>query len=160
MPVDGALKAPLFTADVTNTRSRQTIGDDQPRPGTSATQATFSVVDHRMGRAADVSATPFPPGPRNWGQLLESAAPDGRAAAATAVSRTRGRYLMGSGAGTFWITRRGAASSAALMSRLSSTFLGAPWRATWIIARPSCSVVVTDPGNNVLITGYSRPSAA
>ncbi len=64
MPVDPALNRPEFTAEVTNTRPRATIGDDQPRPGISATQATFSVVDHFVGKI-EASATPAPWAPRN-----------------------------------------------------------------------------------------------
>src|SRR5687768_4445270 len=73
MPVDGALNAPGLIADVTNTRSRQTIGDDQPRPGNSTAHATFSVVDHFCG-SDDSSATPAPRGPRNWGHSAGPAA--------------------------------------------------------------------------------------
>ena len=69
MPVEGALKAPGLTAVVTYTRSRQTMGDDQPRPGTSATQATLFLSDHCCGNL-DSSATPAPPGPRNCGHSL------------------------------------------------------------------------------------------
>ena len=66
MPVDGALNVPGEIADVTYTRSRQTMGDDQPRPGTSIDHATFSVVDQRSG-SDDSSAMPDPDGPRNCG---------------------------------------------------------------------------------------------
>src|SRR5918992_2071609 len=72
MPVDGALNAPGLTAVVTNTRSRQTMGEDQPRPGMSTLQATFVVVDQCCGRTGP-SAMPLPPGPRNCGH------PDGSA---------------------------------------------------------------------------------
>src|SRR5215207_1835595 len=67
MPFPGALKALALTAEVTNTRSPQTIGDDQPRPGRSAVQATCSVVDHDTGSRAS-SAMPAAFGPRNCGQ--------------------------------------------------------------------------------------------
>ena len=74
MPVDGALNAPGLTAVVTKTRSRQTMGDDQPRPGTSTAQATFSVVDQVLAAASIRSATPDPPGPRNCGHSSGPAA--------------------------------------------------------------------------------------
>src|SRR6187549_3200950 len=66
MPLPGALKALVLTADVTKTRSPQMIGDDQPRPGRSAVHATCSVVDHDTGSVAS-SAMPAPLGPRNCG---------------------------------------------------------------------------------------------
>src|SRR5215216_2328573 len=93
MPVDGALNAPAFTAEVTNTRSPWTMGDDQPRPGSSVTQATLSLADQVTGRAA-VSATAVPPGPRNCGQ---SAAPstDGAARATKKAMRKSGRVMGG-----------------------------------------------------------------
>jgi hypothetical protein len=72
MPVEGALNAPAFTAVVTYTLSPQTMGDDQPRPGTSAVHATLSVADQRVGRLEE-SATPAPFVPRNCGQLPSSA---------------------------------------------------------------------------------------
>jgi hypothetical protein len=40
-----------------------------------------------------------------------------------------------------------------LMSQVSSTGRSNPWRATASIARPSCAVVVTAPGNSRLSTG-------
>src|SRR4029450_7384299 len=73
MPADAALNALALTAVVRNTRSPQTIGDDQPRPGTSATHATFSVVENVTG-SVESSATPAPPGPRNCGQVGGGAA--------------------------------------------------------------------------------------
>src|SRR5688500_19440865 len=73
MPLPGALKALVFTAEVTNTRSPQTIGDDQPRPGRSAVQATRSVADHETGSVAS-SAMPAPLGPRNCGHAGGAAA--------------------------------------------------------------------------------------
>jgi len=42
------------------------MGDDQPRPGTSATQATFRVIDQEAG-AFSPYASPKAPSPRNWG---------------------------------------------------------------------------------------------
>src|SRR4051794_13538076 len=93
MPVEAALNAPLFTAEVTNTRSPETIGDDQPPPGSSATHATFSVVGRRAGRGG-AWATPLPPGPRNCGQGPASAPREGltpaREAAAARAARVRG----------------------------------------------------------------------
>src|SRR5512139_3138744 len=83
MPVDGALNAPGEIAEVTNTRSPQTMGDDQPRPGTSMDQATLSVFDHRSG-SDEPSATPAPCGPRNWGHSVGPPAP----MAAVSVSPT------------------------------------------------------------------------
>src|SRR4029453_13411299 len=73
MPLPGALKALVFTAEVTNTRSPQTIGDDQPRPGRSAVQATCSVADHETGSVAS-SGRPGPLGPRNCGHAAGLAA--------------------------------------------------------------------------------------
>src|SRR5688572_5362369 len=43
------------------------MGCDQPCPGTSTRQATFSPSLQRSGIAA-AGTTPFPAGPRNWGQ--------------------------------------------------------------------------------------------
>ena len=71
MPVDGALNAPGLIAVVTNTRSRQTMGDDQPRPGRSTAQATLSAVDQRSG-SVDSSATPAPPGPAKLRPLVRA----------------------------------------------------------------------------------------
>src|ERR1051325_458300 len=50
-----------------NTRSPETIGDDQPRPGTSIFHATFSFVLQCSGRFG-LLATPRASGPRNCGQ--------------------------------------------------------------------------------------------
>src|SRR6185295_15985273 len=73
MPVDGCLNAPGLTVEVTITRSRHTIGDDQPRPGTSTFHATFFSADHRIGRLS-ISATPRPDAPRNRGQIVSAGA--------------------------------------------------------------------------------------
>src|SRR5215212_5120454 len=86
MPFEGALKVFVFTAEVTKTRSPHTIGDDQPRPGRSAVQATCSVVDHDTGSEAS-SAMPAPFGPRNCGQAGGAAART--AGTSTAPARTR-----------------------------------------------------------------------
>src|SRR5688572_14584675 len=94
MPVDGALNVPGLTAEVRNTRSRQTIGDDHPRPGTSMLQATLVVVDQFCG-SVEPSATPPPSGPRNRGQSPGPAAfvdcSVARAAARVAIQRWRMR---------------------------------------------------------------------
>src|SRR5262245_13354209 len=50
----------------------QTIGDDQPRPGTSRFHSTFSVSLQVSGRLG-LSATPSERGPRNCGQLFSAA---------------------------------------------------------------------------------------
>src|SRR6185295_1541469 len=73
MPADGCLNAPGLTVDVTITRSRQTIGDDQPRPGTSIFHATFFRDDQLIGRLS-ISATPRPDAPRNCGQIASAGA--------------------------------------------------------------------------------------
>jgi hypothetical protein len=73
MPGDGCLKAPDPTAEVTITWSPQTIGDDQPRPATSAFQATLIVVDHFVG-SDSIAETARPPGPRNCGHVVSAGA--------------------------------------------------------------------------------------
>ena len=50
-PGVGLLERRLLTADVTNTVSPQTIGDDQPWPATGTAHLTCSVGDHRSGNA-------------------------------------------------------------------------------------------------------------
>src|SRR5580658_8688009 len=67
-PFLGASPPPLLITLVTKILSPHTIGDDQPEPGTSTFQTTFSVADHLSGSAGS-SATPVDPGPRNCGQL-------------------------------------------------------------------------------------------
>src|SRR5215217_6645354 len=100
MPFDGALKAWLFTAEVTKTRSPHTIGDDQPRPGRSAVQATCSVVDQDTGSEAS-SAIPAPFGPRNCGQAAGAAARTaGTRTAPARASVTRMRMPDGTADGT------------------------------------------------------------
>src|SRR4051794_8281417 len=48
-PFFGPSALPVLTAVVTNTLPSQTMGLDQPSPGMSAVQATFSVADHWSG---------------------------------------------------------------------------------------------------------------
>src|SRR4051794_14207733 len=59
---------------VRNTRSPQTMGEDQPRPGTSAFQRTFLLVSQVTGKVL-LSATPRCELPRKAGQC--SSAPTG-----------------------------------------------------------------------------------
>src|SRR5689334_22763751 len=94
MPVEGALNAPALTAEVTNTRPPETIGEDQPRPGTSTDQATCSVADQRRG-GAEPSAIPFPPGPRNCGQSVGGAGTASAAPASTAMAARAGTLMDG-----------------------------------------------------------------
>src|SRR3954469_13358665 len=86
MPGDGCLKPPLPTADVTITWSPHTIGDDQPRPATSALHATFIVVDHVAG-SVSIEETPRPPCPRNCGHVVSAGA--GVAGARSATKEVR-----------------------------------------------------------------------
>jgi hypothetical protein len=87
------LKSPLLTAVVTNTRSRQTMGDDQPRPGIDTAQPTFFVADQDTG-SDDASATPALLAPRNCGQSVGPAARGTvRPAAATRIMKI-GRRLV------------------------------------------------------------------
>src|SRR5689334_11584038 len=58
--------------EVRKMRSPQTIGDDQPLPGTSTDQATFFFVSHSIGRSLTCDTPAF--GPRNLGQLAFSSA--------------------------------------------------------------------------------------
>src|SRR5437899_1528403 len=97
MPGDACLNAPALMAVVTNTWLSQTIGDDQPRPGTSVFHATFIVVDHVVGSVSIVE-TALPAGPRNCGHTVSG----GAGAVTSAVTnngatnngtRTRGSYL-------------------------------------------------------------------
>jgi hypothetical protein len=62
--------------------SPQTIGDDHPRPGTSARHATFIVVDHVVG-SVSIDETARPDGPRNCGHAVS---PDDGAAGMNAVT--------------------------------------------------------------------------
>ncbi len=52
------------------------MGEDQPRPGTSAFQATLIVVDHFVGSVA-IADTARPDGPRNCGQVVSGGAGTG-----------------------------------------------------------------------------------
>src|SRR5580765_1673196 len=74
MPGVGCLKGRLLIAEVTNTVSPATIGDDQPRPGTSIAHLTLAVFDHRSGSRAPM-ARPSMPGPRNPGHSGGGAKP-------------------------------------------------------------------------------------
>ena len=56
------------------TLSPQTIGLDQPRPGTGVFQATFSLALQVSGSRGSSATTDVPSGPRNCGQLSDSAA--------------------------------------------------------------------------------------
>ena len=53
----------------------QTIGLDHPSPGIGVFQATFSVALHVSGSRGSSATTDVPSGPRNCGQLSDSAAP-------------------------------------------------------------------------------------
>ena len=65
--------SPSTAVDVsTKTWSPQTIGDAQPRPGTSTRQTTFSSGPQRSGRAGSSATTPAV-SPRNCGQLVWAA---------------------------------------------------------------------------------------
>src|SRR5579885_753576 len=55
------------TAVVSQIRPPTTTGDDQPRPGMGVFQATFLSLLQVSGRSVTV-VTPWPVGPRNWGQ--------------------------------------------------------------------------------------------
>ena len=77
------MNAPDPTAEVTITWSPQTIGDDHPRPGTSAFQETLIVVDHFVGSVATEEMA-RPDGPRNCGHAVS-----GAGAAGTNVARNK-----------------------------------------------------------------------
>ena len=65
--------SPSTAVDVsTKTWSPQTMGDAQPRPGTSTRQTTFSSRPQRSGRAGSSATTPAA-SPRNRGQLVWAA---------------------------------------------------------------------------------------
>src|SRR5688572_14137382 len=88
MPGLGSLNGRSLIADVTNTVLAATMGDDQPRPGTSTAHLTLTVFDHRSGSRAS-RARPSMPRPRNPGH--SGGADAFRAAsvaAAPAASRT------------------------------------------------------------------------
>src|SRR5206468_3727477 len=79
---------PSVTADVTKTRSPQTTGDDQPRPGTSTFQTTFWSGPQVSGSVA-ASATPACSPPRKDGQSVSAAAMAVKAATAARGSNRR-----------------------------------------------------------------------
>src|SRR5260221_5612198 len=87
MPGDGCLNAPAPTADVTVTWSPHTIGEDQPRPGTSTFHATLIVVDHVVGSVA-MADTARPDGPRNCGHVVSGG--EGTAATTPVTKRITG----------------------------------------------------------------------
>ena|SRR6187399_2562899 len=66
MPGDGCLNGLPVMADVRNTVDPATIGEDQPRPGTSMAHFTCSVFDQVSGNFAS-GASPLMPGPRKPG---------------------------------------------------------------------------------------------
>jgi hypothetical protein len=78
----------MFTTTVRNTRSPQTIGDDQLRPGRSVFHATFSVADHLSGKWA-FALKPVAPDPRNCGQFASPVAEWDRLGAARHISKGR-----------------------------------------------------------------------
>src|SRR5215471_17583554 len=97
MPGDACLNAPGLIALVTKIWLPQTIGDDQPRPGTSAFHATLIVVDQVVG-SVSIAEIARPAGPRNCGQTVSGGAGAvmrgvTRSSAAAAVRRTDGSYL-------------------------------------------------------------------
>src|SRR4051812_11042398 len=67
-PGVGFLNGRLLIADVMNTVSPQTIGDDHPCPATGTAHFTCSVVLHRSGIVAP-GATPLISCPRNPGHV-------------------------------------------------------------------------------------------
>src|SRR4029079_11253347 len=87
-PCGACTSAPVAAAGTAvskNTRSPQTIGDADPRPGISVFHRTFFVSLHSTGGSA-VFDTPVAWGPRHWGQYF-SAAVSG-AACATVSKQT------------------------------------------------------------------------
>src|SRR6185436_20873480 len=68
---------PPSVAAVTKTLSPQTMGDDQPSPGSAVFQATFVDASHFRGRSAS-STRPCPVGPRKRGQLPAAGVTQGR----------------------------------------------------------------------------------
>ena len=67
VPVCGGFDLPSVVTVVRYTRPPVTMGEDQPRPGTSRAHSTFSVFDQRSASRAS-APTGFESGPRNWGQ--------------------------------------------------------------------------------------------
>jgi hypothetical protein len=63
---------PAGTADSTNTRSPQTMGEADPRPGISTFQRTFFVSLHSVG-GSPYFETPVAYGPRHCGQKRSAA---------------------------------------------------------------------------------------
>src|SRR5262245_23801224 len=98
MPGVGSLNGPGLIADVRKTVPPHTIGEDHPRPGTSATQATFSLGDQDVGVFVS-RETPAASGPRNCGQRsLAPTAPASavpRRSAITTFEAVAGRRFMG-----------------------------------------------------------------
>ena len=66
---DAAASTPTGTADSTKSRSPQTTGDEEPRPGISTFQRMFFVSLHSSGGSAVVD-TPVACGPRHCGQYF------------------------------------------------------------------------------------------
>ena len=71
VPICGDFDGPSVVADVMNTFSPVTIGDDHPRPGISTDHSTFSVFPYVSASRAFV-LTGFEAGPRNCGQAASS----------------------------------------------------------------------------------------
>src|SRR3954470_20457395 len=85
MPGDACLNALALIAVVRNTWSPHTIGDDQPRPGTSAFHTTFVVVDHVVG-SVSMAETARPACPRNCGHVVSVGAGPAESIAASPVA--------------------------------------------------------------------------
>jgi hypothetical protein len=74
------------------TRSPQTTGEAEPRPGISIFQRTFFVSLHSVGGVA-VRDTPVMCGPRHWAQYLSAGACAESAATATATMEIMGKSM-------------------------------------------------------------------
>src|SRR5258708_36348756 len=72
------------------TWSPQTIGEDHPRPGTSAFDDTLIVVDHFVGRVS-TGETARPAGPRNCGHVVSAGTGAPGTTRTTASKSTAGR---------------------------------------------------------------------
>src|SRR5438552_91367 len=72
-PPGWAIDSCSENAEVINTLSPQTTGDDQPRPGILAFHRTFLSAAHSAGSCVSVD-TPLAFGPRNCGQSALRAA--------------------------------------------------------------------------------------
>src|SRR5258708_15004951 len=86
-------------AEVTNTVSPHTMGDDHPWPATGTAHFTFSFVDHRSGMLA-VAATPLISCPRKPGQVSSGFGSRALSVAAAVIQRRatrRGLWLMAYG---------------------------------------------------------------